>query len=216
MARCTLKELAAPRGISTIGSAPARTVRHSRVRQPADKQLQLPPERQAGGVDLRRRWLGLWRCVRSSRRPTPQPPPSPYSYDDASVRPIVLSGRRDRYLEFVGHTVIEWPERGPGTSPLGDRWTQATWHGAGPCETLASVRGSVATTARRTSIPESTIGSDRTAASDVAAVRGCESPPLLVALCGPCSVNGLLVPIFVSYARELCLYLYLIHVNTVK
>jgi hypothetical protein len=25
------------------------------------------------------------------------------------VRPIVLSGRRDRYLEFVGHTVIEWP-----------------------------------------------------------------------------------------------------------
>ena len=37
------------------------------------------------------------------------PVPSPYSYDDASVRPIVLSGRRDRYLEFVGHTVIEWP-----------------------------------------------------------------------------------------------------------
>jgi hypothetical protein len=37
------------------------------------------------------------------------PVPSPYSYKADSVQPIVLAGRTDRYLQFVGHTVIDWP-----------------------------------------------------------------------------------------------------------
>lgn len=39
------------------------------------------------------------------------PVPSPYSYDDASLRQLQVRGAWGRYLTFTGHSVIEWPAK---------------------------------------------------------------------------------------------------------
>ena len=37
------------------------------------------------------------------------PVPSPYSYDEGSLRLLPLNGSNNRYFGFTGHTVITWP-----------------------------------------------------------------------------------------------------------
>ena len=37
------------------------------------------------------------------------PVPSPYSYDNATLRQLNLRGSWGRYIGFTGHSVIEWP-----------------------------------------------------------------------------------------------------------